>query len=588
MTEFRASTKAEAARQLVLVNKEILEQSRKFNSRKVVPLLLCLEDAINNLEISICKREEVDNEQIHPMINLALTYFVFEWYGIIDEIISLVSRNGFYDPSTKIELAEIQLAVFFGNEQQQNEDLKRVLDGLRRDGLIGRKPFLMGQPRLFLNKIPGSFCFVINDDVSKNVKQNFVKILQLRDKIYQRGLLKTMVHETPEGTKVTFNEKGLLDITYPNDFAVESLLEKIGFTPRAIDAYSSVRVWNSNFQEVATETLKSLETGKGRDNIDRLKRELDEIYKAYHSMKDFPETFEKLFGVDMRMFLDVIFELECLCYNYVHCVGVWKLSDLLYVGKINEKYGTKMTSKVIELLYTKRKAEGRDDALFVLQDIVMTSFVRLTRKRNTLLDNCFDEVYDNNLKGQAFEEACRKTLLDNGLKTIPKRVDITEPILPSEVSLALWGRQKSRTDIDVVACFNNNILVIECKENKFKLPSVSEKNQFKKFLIEHFHRVNWISCNIKKFKNYVGLEEWRSLAIDENQPLYLLPLLVSSTFVETGELKAAPLLTFVELKELISKEWPSKAKGKTGELSIKMGPRVIKLPWFFVMDFHSS
>jgi len=588
LTEFSASTKAEAARQLVIVNKEILEQSRKFNSRKTLPLLLCLEDAINNLEISICKSEEVDKKQFHPMINLALTYFIFEWYRIIDEMISLVSRNGFYDPSTKIELAEIQLGVFFGNEQQQNEDLKEVLEGLRRDGLIGRKPFLMGQPRLFLSKIPGSFCFVMNDDVSKNVKQNFVKILHFRDKIYQRGLLETMIHKTPEGTKVTFNEKGLLDITYPDDFAVESLLEKIGFTPRAIDAYSPVKVWNSNFQKVATETLKSLEIGKGRDNIDKLKRELDEIYKAYHSMKDFPETFEKLFGVDMRVFLDVIFELECLCYKHVHCVGVWKLSDLLYVGKINEKYGTKRISKVIELLYSKRKAKGRDDALFILEDVVMTSFVRLSGKRNALLDDCFNEVYDNNLKGQAFEEACRKTLRDNGLKTIPKRVDITEPILPAEVSLALWGRQKSRTDIDVLACFNNNILVIECKENKFKLPSVSEKNQFKKFLIEHFHRVNWISCNIKKFENYVGLEEWRSLAIAENQPLYLFPLLVSSTFVETDEFKAAPLLTFIELKELVSKEWATKTTEKTGELSIEIGSRVIKLPWFSATVIQSS
>ncbi|HJW65455.1 MAG TPA: hypothetical protein VJ507_01600 [Candidatus Bathyarchaeia archaeon] len=305
-------------------------------------------------------------------------------------------------------------------------------------------------------------------------------------------------------------------------------------------------------------------------------------------MEDFPETFEKLFGVDMRVFLDVIFELECLCYKYEHCVGVWKLSNLLYVGKINEKYGIKNTSKVIELLHNKRKAKGRDDTLFVLKDVVMTSFARLSRKRNSLLDDCFNEVYDNNLKGQAFEEACRKKLLDKGLKTIPKRVDIFESILPAEISLALWGRQKSRTDIDVLACFDNNLIVIECKENKFKLPSVSEKNQFKKFLIEHFHRVSWISSNIKKFENYVGLGDWHSLAISRNQPLYLFPLLVSSTFVETDELKGAPLLTFIELEELISKEWPPKAKGKTGEVEVKIGPRTIKLPWFSVAEVQYS
>jgi hypothetical protein len=583
LSEFRASTKAEAARQLVLVKNEILEQSRKFNSRKTVPLLLCLEDAINNLEIEICRSQEVDKKLVHPVINLALTNFIFEWYGITNEMINRISENGFYDPSTKIELAEIQLGVFIGEQRQQDQDLKEFLEGLRSDGLIGQKPFLMGRPRLFLSKIPGSFCFVMNSDVSKHVKQNFVKILHFGDKICQRGLLETMVHRTPEGTRVRFNDNGLLDIVYPDDFAVESLLEKIGLTPRAIESISTVREWNSNFRDAAIETARTLKRGKGRDNISKLERELDETYKAYHSMKDFPETFEKLFGVDMEAFFGVSFELECLCYKNVHCVGIWKLSNLLSMGKISEKYGFEKTSKVVELLRSEKIATGRKTFL-VLEDSVMTNFLRLGTRRSALLDECFNEVYDNNLKGQAFEEACRKTLRENGIKTISKRVDITEPILPAEVSIALWGRQKSRTDIDVLACFNNNVLIIECKENKFKLPSISEKNQFKKYLIEHFHRVKWISSNLKKFENYVGLEEWLSLAITDNQPLYLFPLLVSSTFVETDEFKAAPLLTFIELKELVSKEWAAKTKGKTGELNIEIGPRVIKLPWFSVTD----
>jgi len=64
--------------------------------------------------------------------------------------------------------------------------------------------------------------------------------------------------------------------------------------------------------------------------------------------------------------------------------------------------------------------------------------------------------------------------------------------------------------------------------------------------------------------------------------LYVFPLLVSSTFVETDELKGAPLLTFIELEELISKQWPAKVKGKTGEIEVEIGPRTIKLPWFSV------
>lgn len=101
----------------------------------------------------------------------------------------------------------------------------------------------------------------MNDNASKSVKQNFIKIMRLRDSIYKKGLLETMVHRAPVGTKIRFGEDRS-EITYPADFAVESFLEKVGFTPRAIDAYSPVEVWNSNFQNVATETMKSLEKVK--------------------------------------------------------------------------------------------------------------------------------------------------------------------------------------------------------------------------------------------------------------------------------------------------------------------------------------
>ena len=157
MTEFKASTKAEAARQLLIIKKDILEQAQKLNSRKIIPLLLCLEDAINNLEVSILKSEEVEKKPIHPMINLALNNLIFEMYGITDEMISLILRNGFYDSSTKIELTEIQLVVFFGTKFEQAQEIKEALGVLRSQGRIGQKPVALGESRNFFSKIPGLF-----------------------------------------------------------------------------------------------------------------------------------------------------------------------------------------------------------------------------------------------------------------------------------------------------------------------------------------------------------------------------------------------------------------------------------------------
>ena len=79
LTLFRAATKAEAGRKMALIDKEILAQAPKFNSRKVVPLLLCLEDAVNNLEISISKAHKIDKIfDRHPEHLQALVYFVSE------------------------------------------------------------------------------------------------------------------------------------------------------------------------------------------------------------------------------------------------------------------------------------------------------------------------------------------------------------------------------------------------------------------------------------------------------------------------------------------------------------------------------
>ncbi len=62
MNSFRATNKAEAGKKLALVEKEISAQFIKLNSRKLIPLLLCLEDAVNSLEIEIARSYLVENK----------------------------------------------------------------------------------------------------------------------------------------------------------------------------------------------------------------------------------------------------------------------------------------------------------------------------------------------------------------------------------------------------------------------------------------------------------------------------------------------------------------------------------------------
>ena len=49
-----------------------------------------------------------------------------------------------------------------------------------------------------------------------------------------------------------------------------------------------------------------------------------------------------------------------------------------------------------------------------------------------------------------------KLLNGYGFNTLSSRVDVFEPMLPLEICQRLWGKQKTRTDIDVLACLENH------------------------------------------------------------------------------------------------------------------------------------
>lgn len=269
-----------------------------------------------------------------------------------------------------------------------------------------------------------------------------------------------------------------------------------------------------------------------------------------------------------------------MCYDKVHTVGIWPLRELMNVNKTKKRYDAKSFKKVIGLFYDKTKSENRCDGLIILNDIAMTNFRRLGYTQRTLLNKCFDNFYDNNLKGQAFEDACRKMLMEKGLKAVPTRVDLLEPVLPPDISISLYGRQKTRTDIDLIACFNNCLLVVECKEIKWQLPRLHEQNLFRKYVIEQFYRTKWISADLERFISYVGQGNWLSLEISNNQPLRLFPLVISNVVVEIDELETAPIFTFLELKDMVSKKWVVKGADEFGKFEIAVNGKVVRLPWF--------
>jgi len=572
---FKATNKAEAGRKLVSLNQDIQRRIKKFNSIRSLPILLCLEDAISNLEINIQKARKVEkrfdglDDRYFAIVNC-----IIEWYDLIAKMILDINEKGFKDPSTKIKIEGISFGISL--EKDFELDITRFENELREEGFIGKNPILRIIPRIFLNKYPGAMFFILRKKIDKHFRLTFDKLISLRTKYYKQAILKSMIHYYPEGTELTFGENDSIFVKVPDGFEPETIFKKFGSDQRSIDAHTPVSIWNSDLLEVSYETLRETLDRKGSKNLEFLKKEDEEIYKAYNSMPGFAEQFEDLYGVKMASFFKIRNELFRMCYSNLHTVGIWRLSRLL--KKLNQKtgYSLELIEKVVLLSGFPEKYPN----LIIVDGFAMTNFRRLNVSRLSLLQNCFNDYYENDLKGKAFEKACRKLLKDHNFNTFPSRVDVFEPMLPLEISLKLWGKQKAQTDIDVIACMKDNIFVIECKEIKTKLPRLREQNQFKKYLVEQYYRVKWISENFLKFKEYLSDSGLKSLSIDFDRPINFFPLVVTNRLINIDGASELPLVTYTEFKDSITKKWNVNIDGEKGISEIEILGRVFRFPCF--------
>lgn len=582
MEDFKATNRAEAGRKLAEIDQKLERYGSKFNIKKFVPLILCLEDAVNSLEIQVIKSAYVDKAfEKFPDVLVIFYQVITENFEFLNHILNEIVNDGFYDKSTKVELAETDFTIIIGEDFSQQLD--QLIVKLQESGEVSKKPLVLGHRRLFNHRRLGAVCFIFSN-TSKQTKCNLDRIMDYKDLLYQKGILESMIYRAPEGTEIKINEKGI-EANYPKGFSVEHELEKVGVSPRTIENQRAACDWNSSFRTVANETAKTAKIeGKGNSNLARLDKENQELFNAYSSMPKFPVTFEQLYGVDIKSFCEIVDDLIMLSYYKTHTVGIWSLADLLKKWDAHNKVSNEQASKAINLLANKSEYSLHYRGVIILDEkLVLTNFRRLCNSKIALLENCFDEAYDKDLKGKVFEEACRKMLIEKKWTVLKSRLDILQPVLPEDISNKLFGKQKSKTDFDVVAASNNWLLVLECKEIKYSKTrlKVSEQNLFQKFSIEHFYRAKWISKNIQKLKEYMGHENWKLLGFIENQPIYILPMLVANTIVNIPSDEGTPIITFSELQERIGEKLIVRAKENEAlEVEIKINGRTIVFPCF--------
>ena len=103
----RIRSKEEAGRKLSTLKKEIDEFVRKIPRYDGILLLLCLEDALENLEMTVHKYDA------QPEVKAAVYRFIYEFYYMARKCIELIDANGSEKTGTIRKIPEFIFYISF-------------------------------------------------------------------------------------------------------------------------------------------------------------------------------------------------------------------------------------------------------------------------------------------------------------------------------------------------------------------------------------------------------------------------------------------------------------------------------------------
>jgi hypothetical protein len=582
----RELDKAAIGRRLAKANSDIQAMSAKLNKSISVPLLLCLEDAMQSLQIDVARQYQQNqsgNIKMSKEVYLPVSMFFARFFGELDDLLSSISANGFSAPSKVGSLPEVISGLY--TDQTLDDYLEELISQGKLETADKKRNFRYNL-KLSNSLFEGGLVIILRDATRKQ-QEVMKKILRVRDLYGKKSLFEDMLG-LPDGYRVEWGEDGFLKRQVPTEGEIESLEKQIDSDLRSLETDTYVPDWNSAFREAGVETLK-LTPKKGKANFALIEKESREFFKAYRTMEGYPETFKQLFGIDYDDFFNVIGCMIRLCYDKPHMVGIWDPFELSKKIKAKTHARPSTIRKVTNLLSTSPELVRTSCAAIILDSKILVNFHRLTLARLVLSENCFEEACSTDLKGPIFEEACRKLMLKKGLATLPSSVDIPEPMLPKQVSLKLWNRHKNESEIDVVSCYDNRIIVIECKE--IKLAKKSRKlrklilKKFERYSADHFYRTRWIADNVGKFEKYVGENLSDALSIDKSKSINFFPLIVTNKDVEIEE-KEVPIITYRELEDIDFPRDLRKVDLKSPDSSVEMQAlgRTVSVPRFVTAE----
>ena len=560
--------KEEIGRRLAFVNDKIQEKSSKISHASSIVLLLCLEDVIESSLIDGMRQIQVATVQLDRKTVMMIQNFFVGLIREFNESVSLISQNGIKNDALP-KLPEIFFELYL------QHSFEECIRELITEGIISkrsRKNELVYHREIAADSSVGGFLISLQKGTSSD-KANLLKILELRELIYSKKMLEDLLR-TPFGTRAKFDKNGnVIDVLTPTD----PLEEEIEGAIRSYHTMAFVPDWNSDFREITSKTLSSnTPLTKSLKNNEQVKKELNTIFDAFQTIEGFSSEFQKQIKISYAVFSKIITEITLLTleskYNVLLCE---KLKLIKLLGK-RTHFSTHEIVSVIQLLLENKEMKEIKCNGFLINGHFLVNFHRLNKALYIFSEDFFTNYYDDSMKGIPFENSCRKFFEKNRFSTVPRRVEIFEQILPTDVSLNLWKKVKKRTDIDGLCWKDNIIFVLECKDNivstnKEKIKVIENS------AIENYYKAIWLANNREKLRDYVGNIMG---AILSKKTLFFIPLLITSKAVNVNLAINQPI-TYVELKEIDLQNFSKLATGseKEGTIEITTTGKKFIIPW---------
>jgi len=410
---------------------------------------------------------------------------------------------------------------------------------------------------------------------------------ELRELLIRKISIDTYLKLQNGRATMTFDTNGFIHIEQDEHREFDKFVLRHLYSPRDLLCVPAIREWRSEFRSKAMKTLKNLST-KGDRNLEFLQEEFTEIERSYMTIPGFQETFEQRYGVTLYAFLKMVKNIELLSYGKRHTV--LKLPRHKFKKSIDKgtQIGTKEVERFVDLFTFPRNVNYETPTLlFESNGFIFTNFRRIHMGALFVVEDCFYDYCEANIKGEIFEGLVRDTIKKYDWHTVEANVEVNAEYMPRDVSLALFNKVKKRTDIDVLGRRKNALIVIECKEIKWdrlKRRKTRMINLFRKYEADTFYKVRWVASEYTKFLNMLSLEQRNSLNLIDSNPSVAIALLVSN--IPVVDLDGTPItVTPTELEQIL-KDWDEMNLG--GDfVSIELRDGTVKTESLFRISCHS-